>query len=128
MCLDPCADASNCDVPKTPFDCRLNAGDTTKRCSPPAGVKCVAAAEFVRGKKAPGACCDFANGQAGGAECASHVCGSFGDNLPYVCTSRCESDVDCLANYKCEISAGSGSFISTCLPRAVFTGGSYTCK
>jgi hypothetical protein len=127
MCLDLCVDASSCDVPKTPFDCKAPAGTTRKRCSPPAGVKCVPAADFVQGTKAVGDCCAYAPGQAGGAECASHVCGSFGDG-PDMCLNRCTVQADCLAGYKCETQGAEAGYVPTCLPLAVFSGGTYTCK
>ena len=127
MCLDFCIGASDCDVPKTPFACEIPTGDTLKRCVPPAGVACVPAAEYVRGKKAFGACCADLPGQAGGADCASHVCGSFGDGMPYVCTSHCTGQADCPSDFKCELSGGA-SWVPTCLPLAVYSGGSYTCS
>jgi hypothetical protein len=127
MCLDSCSDASDCDVPKTPFACAVPAGETVKRCMPPAGVKCVAAADFVRGKKAFGDCCVYRPGQVGGAECASHLCGGFGDGNPYLCTSHCETQADCPSDFKCELSGGAG-WVPTCLPLAVYSGGTYTCK
>lgn len=123
MCLDPCSVASNCDVPKTPFDCTLPAGqqDGQRRCTPPVGVRCVPAVDFVRGKLVTGDCCAVAPGQAAGRECGSHICGSFGDG-PYICTNRCLVQADCPSGYKCEPD------IATCLPLAVLSGGTYTCK
>ena len=122
MCLDSCTDVSNCDVPKTPFDCKLPAGQQNgKRCTPPAGVKCVPAADFVRGKLVTGDCCAQGQGQAAGRECASHICGSFGDG-PYICTNRCLVQADCPTGYNCEPD------IATCMPLAVFSGDPYTCK
>jgi hypothetical protein len=128
MCLDECADESNCDVPNTPFDCKVLAGRDYKTCSPPAGVKCLPAADFVRGTKDTGECCAYLNGQKGGAECASHLCGSFGDNNPNICLTHCEGPNDCPGNYKCEMNGGSAAWVPTCFPLAVYSGGTYTCK
>jgi hypothetical protein len=126
MCEDACSTEADCDVPKTPFDCTLTAGQSIKTCTPPAGVACIPASTFVRGTKVTGACCAFANGQVAGADCASHLCVSAGDG-PYHCSNRCEVPADCPPDFKCETSGGTG-WIPTCIPLAVYSGGTYTCK
>lgn len=126
LCEDPCTADTDCDVPKAPFTCAVGPGQTRKSCQPPSGFTCVLAADFVRGKKPPGDCCAFVNGQAGGAECASHVCGSFGDG-PFVCTNRCAVAADCPPDYTCELSGGDG-YVPTCFPLALYSGGTYTCR
>lgn len=128
MCLDPCSDESFCDVPSTPFGCKQLGGNAFKTCSPPAGTQCLPAGDFVRGTRATGDCCASAPGQAGGAECASHVCGSFGDGNPDMCMIRCAGPADCPPDYKCETNGGAPGWVPTCLPFAVYSGGTYTCK
>jgi hypothetical protein len=125
-CMDSCLDTSFCNVPGTPYECKATTAEEPKRCTPPAGVQCLPQADFVRGKKKTGDCCVFGEGQTAGAECASHVCGNFGDG-PDICMNHCVTQADCLDGYKCELSGGS-SYVPTCLPLAVYSGGTYTCN
>lgn len=99
MCLDTCGSTAFCRLHSIDFSCDATMSNPFGTCHPTnANLACIPQAQFERGVRKTGACCD---GTSDGLECEGSRCTAEGDDNPFVCSEWCDSTKTCPSGTVC---------------------------